>query len=59
MLEKLLEIEESANTLESLTLILMTCAEKGDLPAEAYVETLGLANMLVGHIRERVEEAIA
>ena len=59
MLEKLLEIEESANTLESLTLILMVCAEKGDLPAEAYVETLGLANMLAGHIRERAEEATA
>lgn len=56
MPEKLLEIEETANALDSLTLILMTCAEKGDLPAEAYVDTLGLVNMLIGYIRERVEE---
>lgn len=57
MLEKLLEIEETANTLDSLTLVLMTCAEKGDLPAEAYVETLGLAHMLVGYILQSVGEA--
>lgn len=56
MLEKLLEIEETTDTLDILTLVLMTCMEKGDLPAEAYVETLGLANMLVGYIRERMEE---
>lgn len=55
MLEKLLEIEETANTLDSLTLILMTCTEKGDLPAEAYTDVLGLANMLAGYIRENVE----
>lgn len=55
MAEKILEIEETANTLNSLTLVLMTCMEKGDLPAEAYVETLGLVNILVGYIQEKAE----
>ena len=55
MAEKILEIEETANTLSSLTLVLMTCMEKGDLPAEAYVETIGLVNVLVDYIHEKAE----
>ncbi len=59
MKEKLLEIGETADVLDGLTLILMTCAEKGDLPAGAYVETLGLVNTLICGIRDTVREATA
>lgn len=59
MKEKLFEIEETANKLDGLTLILMTCAEKGDLPAEAYVESLELANALAVRIADMAKEATA
>lgn len=58
MKEKLFEIEETANTLDGLTLILMTCAERGDLPASAYVETLELANTLANRIATTAKEAL-
>lgn len=49
-------IENAARILDGLTLLLMTCAEKGDLPAEAYVEGLELANMLAESIHMKVAE---
>lgn len=59
MIERLQEINETASVLDGLLIILMTCAEKGDLPAGAYVETLGLATALIDRIRERAGELTA
>ena len=59
MKEALYYIEETAGILDGLLLVIMTCLEKGDLPAEAYVGSLEAACLLNGFVNEKVKEALA
>lgn len=55
MSETIMQLEDLAESLQGILLIIMTCAETGDLPATAYVSAVGHAHDMACEIGNGLE----